>query len=681
MRYPFAGTPTLRKRLFLGSVSLVLVVMIGGGALAWIESTKRQEFYAATEAFLEEQKIAEEISHAVSRQVVAASLFSVHASPELMDEVREAGDQAYGLIRRYLFRDLTPEQRLKLEAVKEAHQRLEVAASRVFLEDHGPEAAGGSDDVPEQVVVRARALQEALDGFIHLRESDVEELRSRQATVFRGLHLAGAGLALVLLGIAIAFAGFVHRRVAGPLTELAAAADRIEKGDLSVRVELAHDDELASVGESFNGMVDTLARARERLEAKNRELAQALEKLRETQADLVQTEKLGAVGEMMAGLAHELNNPLASILGYGRLLEEELEPAVEPSAIDEIRDRCVRPLVDEASRARELVRSLLRFSRQSDGALVPVKLDEALQTVERLRVYSFEQAGLELEIAESRDSWVRAEPQSLQQVFLNLMNNALEAMEERGHGKLRVETEVVGTEVRLTFADDGPGFPDPDRAFDPFVTTKAAGKGTGLGLSLVHRFIREFGGTVRAYNAPSGGARVQVSLHQADPPPDRTPSGSSAEVGEGELFPGDRDAAGATVLVVEDEAPLRRLHQRVLEKLNARVLMVETGEAARALLEEREVDLVISDVKMPGAMSGLDLFRWLEGAHPELRSRFLFVTGDTEQAELSELAARLPGQVIEKPFEMDDYVKRILSMLAPRRESEPSELRRIPERE
>lgn len=655
---------SLRRTLLLWSVTLAGALVAGVGGVMWVESTLRAELYAATDAFVEEQRIADAIGRAVSRQMMAASLFAMHGTPDLMGEVRKAGDEAYALIRTYLFRDLTPAQRLKLEAVKEAHERLEAATGRLLLRDPDSVRALRTDSTPLRIVGDAAALQTALDDFLELRESDVEELRHRQATVFRGLHAAGAGLALLLLGVAIPFAGFLHGRLVGPLESLADTARRIEEGDLSARVEPGHDDELARVGEGFNTMVDTLLDARSRLEGKNRELERAMGKLRETQAELVQTEKLSAVGEMMAGLAHELNNPLASVLGYGHLLEEELRSAAAAS-LPEIRRSCVQPLVEEAERARELVRSLLRFSRRSDGALVPVSLRQTMRTVERLRVYSFEQAGLALEIGELPDVRVVAEVQGLQQVFLNLVNNAFDAMEARGHGTLRVGARLADRRVEVSFVDDGPGFPDPERALEPFFTTKPPGKGTGLGLSLVHRFVGHFGGSVLVVNEPSGGARVRLRLRLADAEAPASGDGDPTGRADGRFSDGGRasDAGSAVILVVEDEQPLRALQERLLRRLNARVITAPSGAEARNILQDRDVDLVISDVKMPGALTGLDLFRWVQAERPSLAQRFLFVTGDTEDSELSEFSARHPGRLLEKPFQVQDYVRRVLDLL------------------
>lgn len=647
------GRPTsIRRSLVAGAVTFTVVLAVVFLTFARVNLSMRTDLAEATASLVEEQHIADRLARAVMRQLVAASNFAGYRDPDLIGTFREAGDDAYTEMRRYLLRDLTPEQRLQLEGVREQHQRLEVAASQAFaLFDAGQtEEASALADV---MVEHAMEFQGAVDQFLHLREADLDRLSAQQTDTFRYIS-AGVGLLafFMLLGIMF-FARFLHQRLGQPIASLTDAATAMARGDFSVRVEVPRADEFTEVGDAFNRMADSLATAKIDLEDRNRQLQDTLDELKATQAELIQSEKMSATGRMMAGLAHELNNPLASVLGYGELLRSRLEDG-DPPTSEELRET-VAPIVSEAVRARELVRNLLRFSRRSEGEVGAVSLRESLEIVVGLRRYAFEQAGLRLIVESVPDGFVRAEGQRLQQVLLNIINNALDAMTPAGEGTLRVRAEEDRESVIVVFEDTGPGFDDPGRAFEPFYTTKAVGEGTGLGLSLVHRFMDIFGGRVEAENRTEGGARVVLTFGRAEPDDQAT---TPAEPAAAPVT----DRPAARILVVEDEAPLRNLQRRMLSRINASILLASEGREAIRLLEKEDVDLVVSDIKMPGT-GGLDLFRWVQENRPGLVDRFLFVTGDVGDPEIASFAQAEPERFIHKPFQMNDYLERIRAAL------------------
>ncbi len=647
---PPSRTGSIRRAL--GVAGVAFTVVLAGVVVGFIHvnTSMREDLTAATTNLVEEQRIAYRLARAVTQQLVAASSFVGYGDTTFIHEFRSAGDDAYEEVRHYLFRRLTPEQRIQLEAIREEHQRLEVAASQAFQGF----AAGRTADANESaraMVDHAMRLQAAVDRFMELREADLAELSSRQAQTFRNTSL-GLGLVAVLLLLGIAFlTRFLHRRFGQPIAALARAATAIERGDFHARVEVPYDDEFAEVTQAFNRMADSLATAKSSLERRNQQLQDTLEELRTTQNELIQSEKMSATGRMMAGLAHELNNPLASVLGYAELLRDRLEDDEPPDA-EELRE-VVDPILTEAVRARGLVRNLLRFSRRSEGEISAVPLRESLEVVVGLRAYTFEQAGLRLTVDRVPECFVRAEEQRLQQVFLNVINNAFDAMEQAGGGALRIRAHRSNGTVVVNFEDTGPGFEDPDHVFEPFYTTKAVGRGTGLGLSLVHRFMETFDGSVHAENRAEGGARMVLTFQTAEP--ERTAH---------EPRPPSRPAAssGVRVLVVEDEAPLRDLQRRILTRIDAEVLTAAASHEATRVLECEDVDLVVSDVKMPGG-SGLELFRWVEANRPGLVDRFLFVTGDVGDPEIASFAEAEPDRFVHKPFQMAHYLERIVAAL------------------
>src|SRR5579864_3400029 len=230
------------------------------------------------------------------------------------------------------------------------------------------------------------------------------------------------------------------------------------------------------------------------------ETRQAYEDLRRTQEQLLQSEKMSAVGQLISGVAHELNNPLTAILGYTQLLEsEKLEPRIE---------EFIQKLRKQAQRTQRIVQNLLSFARQHKPQRVHVDLRSVIEDTIALRDYDLKvnNIGVEREFEAVLPSVV-ADPHQLEQVYLNIINNAADAMMESGRGgRLRVSIATENGSVVTSFHDSGPGIYDPKHVFDPFYTTKRVGKGTGLGLSICYGIVKEHGGEISAQNHPAGGA-------------------------------------------------------------------------------------------------------------------------------------------------------------------------------
>ena len=241
------------------------------------------------------------------------------------------------------------------------------------------------------------------------------------------------------------------------------------------------------------------------------ETRQAYENLRRTQEQLLHSEKLAAVGQLISGVAHELNNPLTAILGYSQLLTSSGQ--VGPLALG-----YSEKLYKQAQRTHRIVQNLLSFARQHKPERVPVRVNTILEDTLALRDYDLRMSQIRVHLDLAPDlPEAPADPHQLQQVFLNLINNAVDAILEKGaEGDLWVRTGVEGRQLFIEFTDSGPGVKDASRVFDPFYTTKPVGKGTGLGLSICYGIITEHGGTVRVKNKPPRGAsfRIELPLHR-----------------------------------------------------------------------------------------------------------------------------------------------------------------------
>jgi C4-dicarboxylate-specific signal transduction histidine kinase len=650
--------PSLRGRLDRAAIATVVLALSAVLGIVLSGVAQHRRLASATALVIEEQRIADEIVQGVMRQLVIVSAPPAERTAAQQASFDETGRRVYEGLRRYLFRELTPDERLLIEEVKAEHAQMETSAN--LAPAFAANDPAFARRVSEQSVQHALRLVSSLDAFVRVREAELEELVRRQTDALWRFGIGSVVALLVLAGALLVIESrFVERHVRSPLAALEAAAARLAAGDLEARVPTTGDAEFTAVGERFNQMAASLAAARAELEARHAELSRALDQVQTAQAELVTAEKLGAIGRMTAGLAHELNNPLASVLGFAELLASRLDDLPEPQAAA-LRDEFVQPMVREARRSRLLVRSLLQFARQGESELGPVAVGDALRIVLELRGFAFAQAGLTLHVHDVPEVAVVAERQNLQGVFLNIVNNALDVLAPRGRGRLAISGRTEGETVVLHFDDDGPGLADPSRIFEAFYTTKGVGEGTGLGLALTQRFMESFGGSVTAENRPEGGARFSLRFRRTreQPPPGRpldTPQRAGA-------LPLRASGSRETVLVVEDEPHLQRLHEKLLVRLNVEVLVCGTVAAAREAVASQRVHVIISDVKMPGE-SGLTFYEWIQREYPALADRFLFVTGDVGAPELVGIAAARPDAFLHKPFEGREYLARVGRLL------------------
>jgi two-component system NtrC family sensor kinase len=237
------------------------------------------------------------------------------------------------------------------------------------------------------------------------------------------------------------------------------------------------------------------------------EARQAYENLRRTQEQLLHSDKMAAVGQLISGVAHELNNPLTAILGYSQLLTSSGQTG--PQGL-EYADK----LYKQAQRTHRIVQNLLSFSRQHKPERVPVHLNQILEDTLALRDYDLRMSNIRVNLELDPElPTVSADPHQLQQVFLNMVNNAVDAiLEHATDGDVWVRTGCERDTLFAEFTDSGPGVQDPSRVFDPFYTTKPVGKGTGLGLSICYGIITEHGGSIHVRNVPPRGACFRVEL-------------------------------------------------------------------------------------------------------------------------------------------------------------------------
>ena len=374
------------------------------------------------------------------------------------------------------------------------------------------------------------------------------------------------------------------------------------------------------------------------------ELQARLRELEETQAQLVQAGKLSAVGQLVSGVAHELNNPLSVVLGYGQLLAERELPA-------DLR-RPVELIVAQAGRMAKIVQSLLLFSRQRKAERAAVDVREALEQTLGLRATQLMLSGVHVSAAYGEEvPAAEGDAHQLQQVFLNLILNAEQAILGSGVGEQRagdsirvstaVRTERGATWVVVTVADNGPGIPREvvPRIFEPFFTTKRVGEGTGLGLSVSYGIIQQHGGRFSVDSRP-GHTVFTIELPAATV---RAPSVEHAGTVTAE------SGRGRHALVVDDEPGVIDLVTTLLRQAGWQVDVATGGRDALARLRAARYDVVLSDVRMPEG-GGEALYRAATSERGDLAGRFLFMTGDTANLDAWRFLEETHVPVIEKPF-------------------------------
>jgi PAS domain S-box-containing protein len=383
------------------------------------------------------------------------------------------------------------------------------------------------------------------------------------------------------------------------------------------------------------------------------ETCRAYEDLRRTQEQLLQSEKMSAVGQLIAGVAHELNNPLTAILGYAQLLES--------AGLDRRSADFVRKLYKQAQRTHRVVQNLLSFARQRKTQKVEVDLRKVLEETLTLRDYDLKVNNITLErdLPEDLPSVV-ADPHQLEQVFLNIINNALDAMlESSGSGVLKVRAASRDNFVSITFDDSGPGIKDPSRIFDPFYTTKSVGKGTGLGLSICYGIVKEHGGEIVARNREEGGATIEVRLR------------ASSKPAAAEAVPSLRREAmlKGRVLLVEDEEAVLEFEGDVLVGAGGEVTTAMNVEDAKRRLRSGAFDAIVMNGRMPGGGSTQEMYSWIAGNCPGMEKKLLLTFASVTDPQTRNFLHEAGVPMLAKPFEVADLISRVRGLLQQDQES------------
>jgi PAS domain S-box-containing protein len=377
------------------------------------------------------------------------------------------------------------------------------------------------------------------------------------------------------------------------------------------------------------------------------ERKQAEVERRELERKAYLSRRLATVGQMAAGVAHEINNPLTAVVGFTELLMKRNLP---PEVIEDL-----KLINNNAQRVANIVRRLLTFARHYHPERSFVNINELIEAALELRAYELRTGNIKV-ITELDPELPKtmADGGRLQEVFLNLIINAEDEM-KRAHqkGTLLIKTERVNDTIRISFKDDGPGIPKEnlERIFEPFFTTKKVGQGTGLGLSICHGIISEHNGRIYVESELGKGATFIVELplvkeEKKEISPD-APGKSAA-----------REATKAKILVVDDEPTITQFLSRMLKDQGYEVETTDNAETALKLIQGEKYNLILVDVRLPG-MGGVELYERLDEIAESLTQRIVFITGDVLGTETKDFFSRTNAPYITKPFNIEQLKEEI----------------------
>jgi two-component system NtrC family sensor kinase len=443
-----------------------------------------------------------------------------------------------------------------------------------------------------------------------------------------------AGMGLLAIAFCVVAVWFFISRVTEPLRELRQGAEAVGRGDFNQRVAVRSRDECGQLAMVFNGMTENIHQSRAQLE-------KTVETLKTTQEQLVQSEKLSAIGKFVAGVAHELNNPLTAVVGFSEVLKRGAE--------DEKNRHYSDTILKAALRCRKIVQSLLSFARREQSERKLVCLNRLIEMVLEIVGYSLRTNNIEVVTQlEPNLPLALVDGGQIQQVLLNIINNAQEAIEAGSQtGRIQIVTETRTPSIRITIRDNGPGIPREHlrRIFDPFFTTKEVGKGTGLGLSLCYGYIKEHGGTITPSSQLGKGATFLIELPIAEK---AEAAAEIAALPEAEK-PDEHVGHGKRVLIIDDEKPILNLIHDDFALRGYEVEVAENGKTALSKLKKNHFDLAFCDWRMPG-LNGQQVYEQLRRTNPQFCRRIIFITGDVINNQMRLFLETEKRPCLAKPF-------------------------------
>lgn len=521
----------------------------------------------------------------------------------------------------------------------------------------------------KEIARQSSEIKASLVRLSNMQIREMDALKTRLEKFSRWATLTLILIAILGFGVVAWFRAAHERYLWQPLDQLRHLVGEVHRGNLQATMEIPQNIELGSLVGGFLEMEQELASMRDSLEQKVEERTARLE---QAQSELLQAGKLASLGQLVSGVAHEINNPLTSILGFSEVL-------LSRQGTDSALQRPLRMIREEALRVRHLVSNLTSFARRAPSRVQRIDLRNLLAHLADLRHYQLLANNIFLHIQAPKDPiWVMADPDQLTQVLLNFVLNSEQAIQDiRPRGDIWVGCGTEKGLAWLSVKDNGAGVDVAirDRIFDPFFTTRPAGQGAGLGLSIAHGIVQQHHGSIQVDTKPGEGTTFLIRLPLAPAQTENLPVSADSDPKRPQVLLFDpaveleKPEASAEltavsvpapsplkseisppyqVLVIDDEQGILEMVSDALECLHCRSTLVPGSAGAAAALEHGNFNLILCNLKMPG-QNGLDILRLIREKRPDLASRFLLMTGnlvDTEKHAV-ELAC-VP--VLPKPF-------------------------------
>lgn len=468
----------------------------------------------------------------------------------------------------------------------------------------------------------------------------------QELAITQQILIGMSGLAILFGSIVVCF---LVGKVTQPLRELRDSAEAVGRGDFSRRVKVRYEDECGELARVFNQMTENLKNSRQELE-------KTVETLKTTQAQLIQSEKLSGIGEFIAGVAHELNNPLTSVMGFSELLKQ--------AVVDPQYHKYLDMLNKSAVRCQKIVQALLSFARRRSPERKLANVNELVENAVEILQYQLRTGNVTVTTQlDPQLPPAMVDPHQLQQVFVNIINNARQAIEaHQPNGWIKIRTEAREEWLKIIFQDNGPGI-SPEilsKIFDPFFTTKDIGEGTGLGLSLCYGIVKEHGGTITPISRPGDGATFVVELPLATRSTDTSEERRAAAEA---TLANAHEGKGKRILVIDDEEPILHLLRETLVPRGYEVDLARDGESGLQKLNSRHYDLMLCDWKMPG-LNGQQVYERVQASNPEFCHRIIFITGDVVNEKTRKFLEEQNKVCLAKPFSIPEFHAALRKALA-----------------
>ena len=631
------------------AITFALAVWLLAGAV-YINLRIRHEMAGPLKDLYAALALNEEINAAQAEFMEAAA--GPYFKEDSSAEFQSAARRLQASTERYFKLSLSPEERQALESLQQIEQRL------VERANHDPES---SQKKPERArgFGEIRTLNRQIDTVQHnMLQAQLDRLGATTAQVHeytRWLYLLFAAFGLFVVLVLVQFRRLHRQEIWGPLEDLRGMVMEIQRGNLDVAAGVPGSLEFGALVKGFLAMAGTLREMRDSLEQKVRERTAKLET---TQRELAQAAKLSSLGQLVSGVAHEINNPLTSILGFSELA------LARPELDAQLRAQ-LQTIREEAIRLRTLVANLNAFARRGPHHTTRLDLRALLDRLAELRRYQLGANNITLHYDRpAKPVWVEGDPDRLLQVFFNLVLNAEQAIQScRTRGDVWLACGVEDGRAWATVRDNGAGMSPEvkEHIFDPFYTTKSVGQGTGLGLSISHGIIQQHHGAISVESVEGQGTILRATLPAAEQPA----ASASAPLSNPDASVQARragDASGPRVLIIDDEPSITQLLAQFLEDLGWSYVVLNDSMAVESSLANHRFDVVICDLKMPGK-NGLEVLRLLRQEQPELARRFLLMTGNLAEAA-QEYSAELAGvPILRKPFNLARLAEALRALL------------------